>query len=281
MNREEIFDKIAVAYVRRPVKNMGEGVSPAVGIPDVERALLQHEQYCEALRRCGVDVVTVPSDPEFPDGSFMGDMAVVADNVAVLGNFTDDNPRQGEQRSAAEMLAGGKFMRFVTAPGRLDAGDVLQINDRFYIGVSDHTNTEGAAQLAFFLKEYGHEATVIDMDGDVSFRLKSAVTYLGRDRVLIREELERHYAFLEYEKIVVPSSEKKAANALVVNGTVLLPAGCPLTARKLADLDIPVIEVNVSEFEKMNGGLSCLSLRVPKTAQGNVVQLPTRGKKTA
>ncbi len=277
MRTKETFDRITHAIVRKPGKNFAEGVSPAVGIPDYERALYQHRLYCEALEKCGVHVLTLKNDPLFPDGCFINDMAVITDNLAVMSNFSEHSPRQGEQQSVASALAGNHFLKFITAPGKLDAGDVADLDGHFYIGLSTHTNQEGAAQLAFFLKEFGHEATVVDISPEENTaRLKTAVTYLGNDRILIREELARHYAFLAYEKVIVPKEEKGAANAFMVNGKLVLPSGYRKTMDALRLAGIPFLEVNVSEFEKMNGGLSCLSLRLPLIEKSNVVTLPQK-----
>jgi dimethylargininase len=278
MRTEHNFDHISQAFVRKPGKNFMHGVCPAVGIPDVDRALTQHAEYCAALQKCGVEVKVLRTDPQFPDGAFISDMAVIIDNVAILSNFSDASPRQGEQQSVASILAGSHFLKFIQSPGRLDAADVLQIRDHIYIGLSDHTNPEGAAQLAYHLKDFGYQVTILDLEVENIVRMAAAGTYLGRDRILIREELARNYAFLEYEKIIVPASEKGAANACRINGTLLLPAGYSATAAELRLAGIPFIEVAVSEFEKMNGGLSCLSLRLPAVEKGNVVLMPQTRK---
>lgn len=271
MQTPETFDKHTNAYVRKPGANFAQGISPAVGIPDVERAQMQHEAYCAALVKCGVDVQALRPDPLFPDGCFISDMAVVTENLAVISNFSNNSPRQGEQRSAAEILAGTRFLKFITSPGRLDSSDVLQIQNHFYIGLSDHTNQEGASQLAFFLKEFGYDATVLDLQLENIIRLKTAAVYLGDDRIMIREELAHNYAFIAYNKIIVPRHEKGIANAAMVNGTLLVPTGYPDTMMDLRIAGVPYIELNISEFEKMNGGITCLSLRPPAAQKGNVV----------
>lgn len=281
MRTEETFDRVTQAFVRRPGKNFAEGISLAVGIPDYEHAIIQHQNYIAALQQCGVDVSILKTDPLFPDGCFVSDMAVVTEQMAVLSNFPDQSPRQGEQQAAASVLGAGRFLKYITAPGRLDAGDVLQVRDQFYIGLSDHTNYAGAEQLSAHLREFGYASTIIDLTQENIVRLKAAALYIGRDRLIIREELARHYAFLEYEKIIVPREQKGAANAVMVNGTLLMPAGYPDIADEVRACGVPVIEVDMSEFEKMNGGLACLSLRVPHVEKANVVLMPTFGKKVA
>ena len=282
MRTEETFDRISHAITRRPGKNFAEGICPAVGIPNYERALAQHKAYCDALEKCGVALTVLPADTQFPDACFISDMAIVTEYLAVIGSFADNSPRQGEQKDVASALAATKILKFVTAPGKLDCSDVLQIRDHFYIGLSDHTNQEGASQLAFFLKEYGYKVTMLDLSKEESVqRLNTAATYLGRDRILIRENLARHFSFLEYEKIAVPNKERSGSNAVMVNGTLIMPAGYSETLAAVGDAGIPVIEVNVSEFEKMNGGLGCLSLRLPKPTENRVIELPLRRKSAA
>lgn len=272
MARPEAFDRIERAILRRPAKNMAEGMAPgAVGIPDYERARLQHIALTEALKSCGVAVTALPADVQFPEGSKVADMAVVTDKLAVLSNLRVQDPRQGEQQAAASVLAGCRFMKFISAPGVFDAGDVLRLGDRFYITLSARTNEEGASQLAFFLKEFGYEAEVIRLEEADSLRLGSAAVYLGADRILIREEIAQHYAFLEYEKTLIRNRDRDAAAALMVNGTLLLPQGFPDLRADLRLMDIPVIEVNVSEFEKTGSALSSLVIALPEAAKGNVV----------
>lgn len=272
---------VSHALVRRPGRNLAEGVSLAIGIPDYDRALYQHQLYCDALEKCGVAVSVLPPDPLFPDGCFINDMAVVTPSLAVLSHYKPENPRQGEQRAVAEHIAGHKFMKFITAPGTLDAGDVTNIGDHYYIGLSDHTNEEGAAQLAFFLKEYGFEATILDPRAENICRLSCAVADIGGGRVLIREELARHFAFLPYEKILVPTEEKGGANIAFVNGTVIISSGYPETTARLQKASVPIIDITISEFQKMNGGINCLSIRLPRLEKDNTLQLPAKKKSAA
>lgn len=281
MRTESTFDRITQAYVRKPGKNFAEGISPAVGIPDYERALHQHQKYIEALQSCGVDVSIIRNDTLFPDGVFLNDLAVVTEQMAVLANFPDQSPRQGEQQAAASVLGAARFVKHITSPGRLDAGDVLQVRDNFYIGLSDHTNQSGAEQLRAHLAEFGYQATILDLASENIVRLSVAAVYIGRDRLIIREELARHYAFLEYDKIVVSREERGAANAVMVNGKLLMPAGYPRVAGEVRDFGLEVVEVDVTEFEKMNGGLCCMAMRLPHIDKGNVVLMPTFGKRVA
>ena len=266
------LDHLSRVLVSLPGKNLA--LATSVGIPDDARAAAQHSRYVEALKQCGIEVTVVTPEAAFPNDCFVGNMAVVTEYLAVISNFADNDPRQGCQKSVASALAGDKFLKFITAPGLLDADDVLRIRNHFYIGLSDSTNQEGAAQLAFFLKEFGYEVTMLEQSSGNSLRLNTAAVWLGGNHLLIREELARNFAFLGFDKIVVPHEERGATNALMVNGTLLLPAGYAATAAAIREAGISVVEINVSEFEKIGGGLKSLSLCLPKNAKSEPIVLP-------
>lgn len=278
MHNENTQGRITHVVTCQPGRNIAESALPLVGIPDYERACKQHLDYCLALEQCGVRVSVRGANDAFANGFFIQSDAVVTEYLAVIGNFRENSGRQGEQKEIASALAGSKFLKVITSPGYLDCRDVLQLDGQFFIGLSEYTNHEGAAQLAYYLKEYGYQATVIDIAPEDGIRLGSAVTDLGDNRLLIREELARHFAFLGYEKILVPYHERGAANAQMINGTLIMPAGYTETRAEVRLLGIPVIEVNVSEFEKLGGGLKCLALAVPDNVIGGRVSLPLPAK---
>jgi dimethylargininase len=269
MKNEQAFDKITRAITCRPGKNFIEGSPRAVGIPDYDRAFLQHEKYCEALEKCGVSVTALPANPLFPGRYFINAAAVVTEYLAVVGNARDN-------KDIVSLLAGSKCLKFIMPPGRLDCSDVLRAGARFYISLSGRTNHEGAAQLAFFLNEYGYQVTMVELPGGKSLRLGTAAVCLGRNRILIREELAQHPAFLDYSRIVVPQQERGAANALMVNGTLILPAGYAETLHQAKQLGLATLEVNISEFEKMGVGAGCLSLLSPKNGNNSAIELPLK-----
>lgn len=267
----DIFDRVSHAIVCPPGKNLA--AAAAIGVPDDTRAHQQHQKYVEALKQCGVEVRTIAADPVFPNASLVGNTAIVTEYLAVIGNFSNHSPRQGEQKGVASALAGDKFLKFITAPGLLDAEDVLRIRNHFYVSLSNFTNQEGAAQLAFFLREFGYTMTVLEQHPESFVRLNTAAAYIDHNCLIIREELSRNFAFLGFEKIVVPHRERGATSALMINGTLLLPAGYAETAAAVKEVVTAVIEVNVSEFEKMGGGLRSLALCLPKTARTGSFEL--------
>ncbi len=274
----EMFDHISRAIVRLPGRELATAAT--IGVPDAARAASQHNKYADALRQCGVDVVTLPADPALPQACLVGSTAVMTDQLAVIGNFSESSLRQGEQKSVATALIGDRFLKFITAPGLLDGEDVLRIGNHFYIALSGQTNQEGAAQLAFFLTEFGYGVTMLEQSPENAVRLNTAAAYLGQNALLVREELARNFAFLSFDKIIVPYRERGAAASILVNGTVLMPAGYAQTAAAVKETGIPVIELNISEFEKIGASLKTLSLRLPKAAVRDPVQLPQNFKKT-
>jgi len=266
---------IEMALIAAPGESFAGG---AIGIPDFARADIQQQDYAAALERCGVRVVSLPQGSEAGDG-FAASAGVVTEHLAVIGgDGTGTMPLR--QKQIASHLAGTRFLKFIVPPGKLDARDVLRAGDHFYISLSQHTNQEGAAQLAFYLKEFGYNVTMLDVHG--RFPLGAAGTCLGDNRLIIREELALNYAFVEYQKIIVPYRERAAASCTVVNGTVILPASCPETLKAVETAGFRTLQVNVSEFEKMGGGLGCLSLRLQKNGNAGVALPASKtGKKAA
>src|SRR4051812_24887643 len=199
MTPENTFDCIFSAILCAPGKSLESAAT--LGIPDDARALIQHQKYAEALQKCGIKVTTMAPDPAFPNACLIGNIAVMTDYLAVIGNFPECNIRQGEQKKVASMLAGDRLLKFVTAPGLLNGADVLRVCNRFYISLSSRTNQEGAAQLAFFLREYGYDVTVVEQSPESHVFLNASAAYIGHNRILIREELAHNFAFLGFEKI--------------------------------------------------------------------------------
>jgi dimethylargininase len=230
-----------------------------LGRPDYEKALDQHAAYIDALRSCGVEVVVLDGDERFPDSTFVEDPAVVTDRMAVIARPGAPS-RQGEEAAIAEAL--GRFfprLEQIQAPGTLEGGDVLKAGDHFFIGLSARTNPDGAAQLAAVLETHGYTASTVTLR-DV-LHLKTGLATLERNDLLAAGEFVGHPDFRRFRIIPIDEDESYAANSLWVNGTILVPAGFGRTRRALENLGYVVRAVDVSEFRKLDGGLSCLSLR--------------------
>jgi len=152
--------------------------------------------------------------------------------------------------------------REISAPGTLDGGDVCEADDHFFIGISERTNDAGARQLASILADRGYTSAVIDVrEIDGILHLKSGIAYVGEGRVIAIESLARHAAFQGYDVIPVPRGEEYAANCVRVNDRVLFAAGHPVLEESLRRMGYDLVPLEMSEFQKMDGGLSCLSLR--------------------
>lgn len=251
------------AIVRPPSENFADGLTSVdLGAPVFEKALAQHRAYCDALVRCGLTLIELDADPEYPDSTFVEDTAIVTENCAVITN-PGAASRKGEVVSMAEALS--KFydrLDRVQPPGTVDGGDVCQIDKHFLIGISERTNREGAEQLSGFLKAAGFTSSSVDIRGTQGLlHLKSGITFIGENRLIVADSLIGRPEFDGYEIIRVPAGEEYAANCIRVNDHILFAAGFPNLKTKLESLGHNLIELEMSEFEKMDGGLSCLSLR--------------------
>ncbi|MFM1651645.1 dimethylarginine dimethylaminohydrolase family protein [Brevibacillus sp. B_LB10_24] len=246
--------------VKTPGESYIHGLTTAnLGTPIYEKALQQHQAYREALKTCGVEVIVLPPSPEFPDSTFVEDTAVLTSEFAVISNPGAPS-RNGEIREMEPVLKNHyEKIYHITAPGTLDGGDVLQVDRHFYIGLSDRTNLEGAEQLQKILQSENYQATIVPLEK--FFHLKTGISYLGNRVIVVAGEFVEHPDFREYTKIVVPPEEEYAANCIRVNDYVIIPAGYPQTKQKINEAGYQTIELEMSEFRKLDGGLSCLSLR--------------------
>jgi dimethylargininase len=248
------------ALLRKPCRNLAAGLSTAgLGVPLYERALAQHAAYAEALHTCGLEVTVLAADENYPDSVFIEDAAVLSEKVAII-NRPGAPSRRGEEAAVAVALA--RFydrLEYIAAPGTLEGGDVLRAGDRFFIGVSARTNEDGARQLARILSENGYAATLVPLRHVL--HLKTGIAYLQENRLLAHGEFVGHPLLSGFEIIPVPDAEGYAANSLWINGRVLVPAGFPLTKKAVEASGCEALVVDVSEFRKLDGGLSCLSLR--------------------
>lgn len=251
------------AIVRPPCINFDQGItSTKLGAPDLSLALEQHHAYCKALETCGVSLVKMEPDTAFPDSTFVEDTAVLACTRAILTRPGAET-RRGEV-PGIELLLAEHFERLdsIQPPGTLDGGDVCQVDDHYFIGISSRTNADGAQQLASFLARDGFSSSLVNLDSAGGLlHLKSGLAYLGNRQLVMARELEGVASFKGYEIIYVDQDEFYAANCLKVNDFVLVAAGFPKIAARLTSFRYQVLPLDVSEFQKMDGGLSCLSLR--------------------
>lgn len=248
------------AIVRIPCRAMVNGLTSAsLGAPDYAAALVQHEQYVRALETCGLKVTVLPADEDFPDSTFVEDAALLTSRCAIITR--PGAPSRRGEADSIQNIVGGFYpdLEHIEAPGTLEAGDVMMVGEHFYIGLSERTNAEGATQLIAILERYGMSSSVISMEKVL--HLKTGLGYLENNKLLACGEFLDKPEFQGFEILRVAEDEAYAANSLWLNGTVLVPQGYPKARRMIASAGYPVIEVDVSEFRKLDGGLSCLSLR--------------------
>jgi len=248
------------AIVRTPCKAMVDGLSSAdLGKPDYQKALLQHADYIEALKECNLQVTILQADEEFPDSTFVEDVALMTPRCAILTN-PGAPTRRLETRSMLETIR--EFyadVGMIEAPGTVDAGDIMMVGDHYYIGLSERTNQAGAKQMITILENHGLHGSMVELTEVL--HLKTGLGYLENNNLLACGEFLRKAEFQRYHLLKVDPDEAYAANSVWVNGTVLTPRGFPKTTTLIKSAGYTIREVDVSEFQKLDGGLSCLSLR--------------------
>jgi dimethylargininase len=239
---------------------MVDGITSAsLGKPDYEKAITQHDAYIEALKLCGVRTVILEAEEQYPDSVFVEDTAVLAPKCAVITN-PGAAARQGEEVSVKKALTPFyKRIESIRAPGTLDGGDVMMVGKHFYVGLSERTNPEGTRQFDDILKKYAYTTSTVPME--TFLHLKTGLAYLENNNLLVAGEFVDSTEFEKFNRIVIDEQEAYAANCIWVNDNVLVPAGFPKTKKSIEEAGYNVIEVDVSEFRKLDGGLSCLSLR--------------------
>lgn len=248
------------AIVRKPGRSVVNGLSTSgAGVPVYEDTLVQHSEYIRKLKECGLTVNILDPEEEFPDSVFIEDVALCTSRFAVITN-PGAQSRKGEIKGMNNVLKEYyENIEAITDPGTLEAGDVMMAGDHFFIGVSDRTNLTGAEQLIRILEKYGFTGSKIRLSG--MLHLKSGVSYLENNVILVIKGLAGIKEFNSFRKILVPDSEGYAANSVWLNGTVIVPDGFPETKRLIEENGYNTIVTDVSEFRKLDGGLSCLSLR--------------------
>ena len=229
---------------------------PRAGI-DIERAIAQHHAYRQALEALGCRVIALPAETELPDSVFVEDVAVVLDEVAIMTRPGAES-RRAERASIAEVLAHYRPLRTIEAPGTLDGGDVLRIDRTLYVGQSQRSNASGIAQLRDLSAEFGYTVRAVPISG--CLHLKSSVTQVLDDTLLLQPEWVDRAAFTEFRIVEIDPDEPHAANALRVGDGVIYPSCFPRTLKRLHAAGIHVATVDVSELQKAEGAVTCCSL---------------------
>lgn len=252
--------KFSRAIVREPGPSLVNGITTAnLGVPDYQLALKQHQAYSQALAECGLTVITMPADNDHPDSTFVEDTALLTPECAIM--MRPGAPARREETTGIREVIRGLFsmIESVEAPGTADAGDIMAVGQHYYIGLSQRTNLSGASQIISILGAYGMTGSTVPLEQVL--HLKSGVAYLEENTMVVAGEFKTRSEFKKFHQIPVDDDEQYAANCLWLNGTVLVAAGHPKIERAIREAGYETIALDVSEFRKLNGGLSCLSLR--------------------
>ena len=254
------------AIVKKPCKALIEGISTAqfteVGeTPIYEKAVEQHAKYAETLKSLGAEVLVLDADERYPDSVFTEDPAVVMEECAVITNPARES-RNGEKEEilpAIKRFYGDDQIFFIEAPGTMEGGDVMLVDKHFYVGMSDRTNEEAARQFNEIVTKFGYTSSTVPVTEGL--HLKDFAVYLSNNDLLVTEIMDKEPAFKDFNRYVIPTEELYAINSLYFNGTVIVPEGYPKTKKLIEDLGYPVVTVNNDEVKKIDGSLTCLSLR--------------------
>jgi len=224
---------------------------------NVAKAVAEHACYEDALRSLGAAVVHAPPEPTLPDAVFVEDTALALEEVAVITR-PGAASRRSETESMARVLGAYKPLVRIEPPGTLDGGDVLRVGRRLYVGLSSRTNRAGIAQLETLLDEWAYEVIPVTVSG--CLHLKSAVTEVREDLLLINDRWVAAECFGSMEMLTVAPAEPDGANALRIGAAVIYPTHHPQTAERLDRAGVRVVSVPCGELAKAEGGVTCCSV---------------------
>ena len=248
------------AIVKPPGKSLVDGLSSAdLGVPDYGQAVIQHSAYVQALKETGLEITVLEADENFPDSTFVEDTVLVTSEFAVITR-PGAQSRRGETEAIKSVLQlSHKNIEEIKAPGTIDAGDICMVDSHFYIGQSNRTNRAGSEQMIALLEKYGMTGSVVPMSD--MLHLKSGISYIENNNLVVAGEFINFPGFESYNRITVDNDEQYAANCLWINDYVLVACGFPKLQASIESLGYKTMVLEMSEFEKVDGGLSCLSLR--------------------
>jgi dimethylargininase len=248
--------QIAVTRVVSP-DIAGVGSSTGGQQIDYKKASRQHDDYIERLMRAGMLVVSILVDPLLPLAVFVEDSAVVVDEVAVMTR-QGASERRAEGETISPTLSCYRPLKFMTPPATLDGGDIIRVDRTLFVGISKRTNIEGIAQLRGILEPYGYEVKTVKVRK--GSHLKSACTYIGRGAMLMNSKKVDATPFEGFDIVEVPKSEPDAGNTLLAGDKLFLPGTFNKTQKLLERRGFDVQAIDISEFQKAGGALTCMSL---------------------
>jgi len=249
--------KIAITRQVSPAINQCELTHLAREPIDYDRACIQHKQYENALRSLGLDVITLNAKADLPDSVFVEDVALVLDECAIMLN-PGVSSRRPEVASVEKALTLYREIFRIQPPATVDGGDILTVGRTIYVGISSRSTGEAVRQMKAILSPHGYEVRAVRVTG--CLHLKSAVTQVSNDTLLINPEWVSKDDFPGMKFIEVGPSEPYAANAVLVDDTIIYPSSFPKTQAKLEAAGIRMIIVDADELAKAEGAVTCCSL---------------------
>lgn len=250
---------IETAITRKPGFDFSQGLTTTCGPPPVrDQVVSQHEAYVDTLMSLGLAVLELPEAPGFPDACFIEDAAVVLAELAVVTR-PGAVSRRGETEAVRSALEPFRPLAVIEPPGTLEGGDVLVAGRTVFIGISSRTNPDGAGQLEAHLAPLGYRCRRVPVARGL--HLKSCLSLVSNDTLIMAGAYSHRPEFRHFRRITPIPEDMEACNCLRINDTLLMPRGFPRVRDLLVNLDLPLMEVTISEFQKMDGGLTCLSLR--------------------
>ena len=248
------------AIVRTPSKSIINGITTSnEGEPDYIKSINQHKLYINALKKCGLEVTVLPEKEIFPDSTFVEDVALLTPTCAIVTR-PGAEPRQKETKTIKSVLYDFyDDIKIIKSPGTVDAGDIMMVGNHYYIGLSERTNKSGAEQVISILNKYDMTGSTVKLSK--MLHLKSGVAYLENNNMVVSGEFIDNPEFKNFNLIKIDDDEKYAANCVWINNYVFVAKGYPKTKQSIEKAGYETIELDMSEFRKLDGGLSCLSLR--------------------
>ena len=249
--------KIAITRQVSPAINQCELTHIAREPIDYERARAQHKQYEDALRSLGMDVISLDAEPDLPDSVFVEDVALVLDECAIMLN-PGASSRRPEVASVEKALSPYREIFRIQPPGTVDGGDILTVGQTVYVGISSRSTEDAIEQMKVILEPRSYQVRAVRVTG--CLHLKSAVTQVSEDTLLVNPEWVSKDDFPGMQFIEIDPSEPYAANAVLVDGTIIYPSSFPKTQAKLEAAGIRMIIVDADELAKAEGAVTCCSL---------------------
>jgi dimethylargininase len=223
------------------------------------RAQGQHDEYVRALESAGVRVRMLPEEPTLPDSTFVEDTVVVLDELAIICQLGTPSREPEAALMAQEIKSVRPILIFrIESPGSLEGGDVLRVGKTLFIGISSRTNLAGIDQARRVVERHGYSVIPVAVQG--CLHLKTAVTAPAAGMLLANPAWVDVSLFDDFEVVTVPVDEPWGANTLAVNGRVLVAHSAPQTAEQLRARGLDVEAIDVSELQKAEAGLTCLSV---------------------